>query len=239
MPFFRQIYGIQNKRLSGSILSKDEEKAREPDAASISLLDRSIEKLCGIMRDFDEWFLVGGMGLDLNLGEITRMHHDFDIEAPSERFSELVGHMMKRGYGLFRKLMSMDVYPKKRAVVYERFSADSAPIGKEMRFVRLMGDKADERNDDMLSYIDVFFTRDTEKGREFGYNEKPATLPFDYASPKKIEREGCSIRLRNPAYQAYLKMGSKSQIDKYDLSNLEKMLGEDFLLVRRLKLSSA
>lgn len=193
----------------------------------------SLDQLCTLMKDAPfEWFLVGGLGIDLRIGELTRCHSDIDIEVSCCDIEEMLLYMAGRGYSFYRKVFITNVPRGKKLFVYE--SSDGSNCGPDIkdryRFIKSEDGLIIDGTLDLLSYIDVFFSRYHQNGVEVGYKGKSIILSVPYSSEDMIVvHNGHKIRTRNPLYAAFLKINSNSATAEFDMNTIMRFVEEDQL----------
>lgn len=208
-------------------------RLRNPTKENTQLINRGLVTLCDMLKGADfNWFLVGGIGLDIHAGEMRRFHHDIDIEIPSEQKVEMLNYMARIGYSLFTKVLVANLPRNMRLAIYQESDVSKcAPEAKSrFRLVKSSDDRLIEREPWPLQYIDVSFTRKLDSGIEVGYRGRTIVFPVSYSENNMaVNFQGQIIRLRHPLYQAWLKRGSKSDIDVFDMNNLRNKLTEEQL----------
>lgn len=188
----------------------------------------ALDELCNLFSEAPfKWYLVGGMGIDVRIGKITREHHDFDIEIPSESRHEFKAYMQIKGYSLFKRVVATDVPPDKRVVLFDVcYESECFPEEERVKAARTKNGVIVDGEFNHLSYIDVFFTRHTYEGTEFGFRGKINRLSFPQPLDDLVERNGYQIRLRNLLYEIALRQHSKHPVEQFDLNNLLKSLNK-------------
>jgi hypothetical protein len=187
---------------------------------------RALDELCNLFSEASfKWYLVGGMGIDVHIGKITREHHDFDIEIPSESRHEFKAYMKSKDYSLFKRLAATDLPPDKRVVLFDAcYENECVPEEERVKAAKTKDGVIVDGDFTHLSYLDVFFTRHTDEGTEFGFRGKISRLSFPQPLDYLIERNGNQIRLRNPVYEVALRQNSKHPVEQFDLNNLLRNL---------------
>ncbi|MCK5149412.1 hypothetical protein KAJ87_00610 [Candidatus Pacearchaeota archaeon] len=174
-----------------------------------------------------KWYVVGGMGIDLRIGKMTRNHHDIDLEIPSEQSQEFVNFLTDKNYGLFKTYTALDIYPNKRIIMAKSCGLEKC-VPEEGRIKAYKLNKKGEildGNFDHLCYLDLFFTRESEEGRVFGWRGKIKTFNFQNADDFSHKVNGSNIKLRNHLYELALREGSRHIHERKDRKNLFDHLG--------------
>ena len=110
------------------------------------------------------------MGIDLRIERITRHHHDIDLEIPSEQSQEFVKFLADRNYRVFKTGLAMDVFPNRRIILANECGPEKC-VPEEGRIKAYKVNSRGEILDglfDHICYLDLFFTRDSINGKEFG-----------------------------------------------------------------------
>jgi hypothetical protein len=208
--------------------SRTSKRFRESTSDNVAQIEDGLVRLCDMTDDapFD-WFLVGGVGIDLYLGRMTRFHHDFDIEVPSEQVEDVRDYMEEQGYFLLRKVMTSNVPRNRRMAVYHEVDPSECSPDNEARFRLVKQSNGQIVGGELgfLSYIDVSFTKQQERGVEAGYHGTSFVLPVRYSSDQMVaEVKGHKVRLRNPLYSVRLKKMFDTEINRFDIDNLKKVI---------------
>lgn len=182
----------------------------------------ALDGLCDLFSEAQfKWYLVGGMGIDVRIGRITREHHDFDIEVPSENRHEFIDYMGRKGYSLFKRMVATDLPPDRRVILFGKCSEfECVPEEERIKVAKTKDGIVVDGTFTHLSYLDVFFTRSTGKGTEFGFRGEIHRLAFPQPLDSVVERNGYQLRVRNPAYEIALRQNSQYFIEQFDLNNL-------------------
>ena len=207
-----------------AVYERKAKRLRQPSEEHQAEMISSLEVLCDLMHGSNfPWYLVGGLGIDAHLGLFTRHHHDIDIEVRSEDVKEITEHMHSKGYLLLKRLLTANISTRKRLALYQTEDGSSCLPSADVRvrFVKSQDGKVVDGELTFLSYIDVSFTKDHSNGVEIGYKGKTFTLPVQYTSKEMSYRlNGHRLMLRNPMYQAVLKLSYMHPIDVFDSKNL-------------------
>ncbi len=199
--------------------------------------DSAIDKLCSFLDDapFD-WYLVGGLGIDLFLGKQTRPHHDIDIEIPSDQAKDLIDYMASKGYSTYRRvegrrLNILKALKNRSKKLFGKLNGVDVKIKPDTHYRWTFYEKASEsdcipsrknklcffsENSSLNSYmpiLDIFFVNQTESGTEIGIQGKSYYLHEPYEA-EPVTWNGNMIKMRNPAYHTFL----KSLLIKSDLT---------------------
>jgi hypothetical protein len=213
-----------------AIYERKAKRLRQPSDENQTETVSSLEVLCELMKGSTfPWYLVGGLGIDAHLGLFTRHHHDIDIEVRSEDVKDVAKHMHSKGYLLLKRLLTANISKGKRLALYQTEDGSSCIPKADMRvrFVKSQNGKVVDGELSFLSYIDVSFTKDHSDGVEIGYKGKTFTLPVPYTSKELSYRlNGHRLMLRNPMYQAVLKLSYHHPIDVFDSENLMSKFNE-------------
>ena len=203
-------------------------RLRPPSKENERELFSSLDELGAMLASTSyDWFVVGGLGIDLHTGKLNRFHHDIDIEVPSEQKEDFLSHMSSHNYSLFKKVMSANVPSQKRMVVYANVSSDKCvPDNKRFRLVKTNEAGIVDGTINPLSYIDIFFTKMGVEGVQVGSHGKTFSLPVHpYTEEGMVyERNGWTFQLRNPVYEAQIKRDFSRPIDEFDKKTLASLL---------------
>ena len=211
-----------------AIYSRLSKRLRLPTKKNTSQINASLERICKMFEKapFD-WYLVGGVGIDLYLGKMTRFHHDIDIEVPSENTNQLIDYIKGINYTLLQKVLSTNIPKNKRLVIYKEANIrECVPESKaRYRLVNYNHGRIIDGKLNFLSYIDVSFTRQHGSGTEVGYHGRSIIMPIKYSGEQMVkEFKGNKIKLRDPRYHLYLKNRFESLIDTFDRDNLKRII---------------
>ena len=210
---------------------RNPERLSYPSPDHVNQLYDSLENFCKVVRDAPfEWFLVGGLGIDMYYGKISREHRDIDIEIPSDQAQEMIQHMEKNDYSLFRKILSTNISRKKRMVVYKETDGSDCrhDTGYKFRLVPCSEGRIVDDPENNLPFVDVTFSKKCDEGFEICYKGNTIALAEPYtAENMAIHFRGHKVRLMNPVYHAALKEGSRKPVDLHDMGIIRSVLSED------------
>lgn len=172
-----------------------------------------------------EWYLVGGLASDLQLGRVTRSHKDIDIQISSKNVDDFYDFIESKGYSVFKKINEFHIFNGGFAVLCKCNKNECLP--SQLRTIKII--KNNIKDSDSLPYIDVFFKEENKNETTMGYRGKVITLNYPYEGPEYLTSNGKVIKTRNPIYSYLLKINSNRFIDRFDSNNLEKVISKEDL----------
>lgn len=212
------------KKYHFTIYDKLSKRLKESNAEREKEIFVALNSLCDLLKEGNfEWYIVGGLGIYLQKGKITRFHHDIDIEIDTKDVEKLHTHMKTKDYSLMKKILTANIPTNKRMAVYTECKPEECTPELESR-VRLVHNSSKiVQKLELLSFIDISFKQKNNQETLFGYHGKTATLNVEYEGPI-INIGNNNLRTRNLVYHRYLKESSKSIIDQYDIKTIDTIL---------------
>lgn len=142
-----------------------------------------------------EWYLTGGIAVDLIKRNSFREHGDLDVVMPIEEAPKLRSFLREAGVGAYRRISTARFRADDRITVFRRANPDIGDFGKHRTLKLFMGPS--ER---LLPVVDIHFVSQTGLGSSILCDRKIVHLPFPLKGGNKFTVNGeriecCDLRL--------------------------------------------
>jgi hypothetical protein len=189
----------------------------DSDIDSLKVIEELAKKLSGIKT---KWYLVGGFGIDLHYGSITRKHFDIDIEIDKKDTPQFMKEIQPLGYGIYTQSVGIEILPKTYLEVYRPSKPEECTPEKHSR-IRMI---SNTETCQLTKCIDIKFCENTPNGTRIGNDGRPPILIREkYDGP--IQRIGDQIiRLRNIEHHRILKANQIGKVHFHDNKTIDTVM---------------
>lgn len=166
------------------------------------------------------WYLVGGLGIDMHYGKITRKHTDIDIEIERKDVPQFMQDIKDNNYGLFTRCFVAKIWPRVYMEVYRATRAEECFPERKGR-IRMI---CDGNINPLADYIDVKFCEKTPQGTWLGNDGFEPILITEEYDGQRAQVGSQPVRLRNIAHHKILKSLNANPINNYDMKTIDSVI---------------
>lgn len=207
---------------------------REVRPASFANVERSLRTLAAFARFASaskiEWYLTGGIAVDLVTRAASRLHSDLDIVIPIDQARRLRDLLAASGVGAYRRVLTATYAADRRFTLFKRCSPAQADFGRHRTLMLLM-----RQGERLLPLVDLHFVLRSSSGLAVLDKRRIVNLPFPLAGADEFSVAGERVRCCDLRLLMYLKSDGREK-SRHDARRLARCLSpSDISKIARLR----